>query len=142
MSSPARRRNTPTPGFSPVVSSNRVSTGAPVSPDKIRLLKLLVVELQEELESLGEAQTPEIEHGVDFYDEVTRFEIELIKRALIFMGGHQRRAARLLNLSETTLSTKIKHYHIQLGRPMIVSPIKARGHPAISTPGNRNTSDG
>ena len=142
MSSPARGLNAATPDFSPDVLSDRVSAEAPVSPDKIRLLKSLVVELHEELESLGEVQTPDIDHGVDFYDEVARFEIELIKRALAFMGGHQRKAARLLNLRETTLSTKIKHYHIQLGRPTIVSPIRARSRPGISAPGNRNDGDG
>jgi len=66
------------------------------------------------VESIGEAQTPDIENGIDFYDEVSRFEIDLIKRALIQTGGHQRRAARLLNLKVTTLNSKIKHYNLSM----------------------------
>ena len=49
-----------------------------------------------------------------FYDEVTRFEIDLIRRALLQTAGHQVRAARLLNLKVTTLNSKIKHYNIRM----------------------------
>ena len=38
----------------------------------------------------------DVAHGVNFYDEVRRFEIDLIRRALDQTGGHQSRAARLL----------------------------------------------
>lgn len=55
----------------------------------------------------------DLSRGIAFYDEVTRFEIELIKRALSFTGGHQSRAARLLGLNTTTLNSKIKSYNIQ-----------------------------
>jgi DNA-binding NtrC family response regulator len=55
-----------------------------------------------------------LEQGVDFYNEVSRFEIELIQRALLHTTGHQRRAASLLNLKVTTLHSKIKHYKISL----------------------------
>ncbi len=50
--------------------------------------------------------------GLDFYDEVSRFEIDLIRRALLQTGGHQVQAAKLLNLKVTTLNSKIKHYNI------------------------------
>src|SRR5688500_17047971 len=50
--------------------------------------------------------------GVNFYDEVKRFEIDLIRRALDQTGGHQSRAARLLGLNATTLNSKIKSYNI------------------------------
>jgi DNA-binding NtrC family response regulator len=43
---------------------------------------------------------------------VSRFEIDLIKRALLRTGGHQVQAAKLLNLKVTTLNSKIKHYNI------------------------------
>jgi len=52
--------------------------------------------------------------GVNFYDEVRRFEIDLIRRALDQTGGHQSRAARLLGMNATTLNSKIKTYNIQL----------------------------
>ena|SRR5437879_8055653 len=77
-------------------------------------LRELTFKLLREVESIGEVHTPDIESGVDFYDEVSRFEMDLIKRALVQTGGHQRRAARLLNLGVTTLNSKMKHYNIRL----------------------------
>lgn len=85
-----------------------------VGEGNITSLRELTFRLLRKVESIGEAQAPDVEKGVDFYDEVSRFEIDLIKRALIQTGGHQRRAARLLNLKVTTLNSKIKHYHINL----------------------------
>jgi transcriptional regulator with PAS, ATPase and Fis domain len=52
--------------------------------------------------------------GIQFYEEVQRFEIELIKQALEQTGGHQSRAAKLLGLNTTTLNSKIKSYNIKL----------------------------
>ena len=52
--------------------------------------------------------------GVNFYDEVRRFEVDLIRRALEQTGGHQSRAARLLGMNATTLNSKIKTYNINL----------------------------
>jgi DNA-binding NtrC family response regulator len=51
--------------------------------------------------------------GVDFYNEVQRFETGLIRLALDQTGGHQARAARLLNIKPTTLNSKIKLYGIE-----------------------------
>ena len=48
--------------------------------------------------------------GIDFYREVERYEIELIKTALNKCGGNQTRAARLLRMKSTTLNAKMKHY--------------------------------
>ena len=95
-------------------SSDRVRAEALAAQDKVRLLKQLVMELQQGLESLNQVPTPAVERGLDFYHEVSHFEIELIKRALTFVGGHQRKAARLLNLNASTLGSKIKHYQIRL----------------------------
>jgi len=61
----------------------------------------------------GSAGDIDISRGVNFYDEVKRFEIDLIRRALDQTGGHQSRAARLLGLNATTLNSKIKIYNIQ-----------------------------
>lgn len=55
-----------------------------------------------------------IGRGINFYDEVRRFEIDLIRRALEQTGGHQSRAARLLGMNATTLNSKIKTYNINL----------------------------
>lgn len=83
----------------------------------ITSLRELTFKLLRKVESIGEAHAPDLENGIDFYDEVSRFEIDLIKRALIQTGGHQRRAARLLNLKVTTLNSKIKHYRLSMVDP-------------------------
>jgi len=64
-------------------------------------------------ETEGLSSDIDISRGVSFYDEVKRFEIDLIRRALEQTGGHQSRAARLLGLNATTLNSKIKSYHIR-----------------------------
>lgn len=60
----------------------------------------------------GTSSDIDIARGVNFYDEIKRFEIDLIRRALEQTGGHQSRAARLLGLNATTLNSKIKSYNI------------------------------
>lgn len=59
------------------------------------------------------ARRPDIKDGIDFYEEVSRFETELIAAALHETGGNQTRAARLLGLKLTTLHDKIKRYKIK-----------------------------
>ncbi len=54
----------------------------------------------------------DISRGINFYDEIKKFEIDLIRRALDQTGGHQSRAARLLGLNATTLNSKIKTHNI------------------------------
>ena len=49
---------------------------------------------------------------VSFFDEVKRFEMRLISRALELTGGNQARAARMLGLGTTTLNYKIKSYEM------------------------------
>jgi DNA-binding protein Fis len=56
----------------------------------------------------------DLSRPVNFYDEVRKFETDLIRRALEQTGGHQSRAARLLGLNATTLNSKIKTYNIDL----------------------------
>jgi DNA-binding NtrC family response regulator len=65
-------------------------------------------------EGASTAAVQNISRGVNFYDEVRRFEIDLIRRALEQTGGHQSRAARLLGMNATTLNSKIKTYNINL----------------------------
>jgi DNA-binding NtrC family response regulator len=55
----------------------------------------------------------DLTNGISFYDEVNRFQIDLIRRALEITGGHQSRAARLLGLNTTTLNSKIRYYNIR-----------------------------
>ena len=86
----------------------------PTSANKIETLKDLTFRILREVQSMHHVAAPSIDSGIDFYDEVTRFEVDLIKRALMHTGGHQGRAARLLNLKITTLNSKIKHYGIEI----------------------------
>lgn len=92
----------------------------------ITALKELTLRLLREVQSITEVRTLSLEGGVDFYGEVSRFEIDLIKRALLQTAGHQGRAARLLNLKVTTLNSKIKHYNISLNG-------FATGYPLVET---------
>lgn len=63
--------------------------------------------------------------GIDFYKEVERYEIDLIKAALTRGGGSQTEAARLLGMHATTLNAKIKHYGIySLSWTMVDSPVR------------------
>ncbi|HEV7395385.1 MAG TPA: helix-turn-helix domain-containing protein [Pyrinomonadaceae bacterium] len=55
----------------------------------------------------------DLSKGIDFYNEVQRFETTLIKLALEQSEGNQARAARLLGLRATTLNSKIKLYGIE-----------------------------
>ena len=98
---------------SPDVSSQE-NEETPATRNNINTLRELVLRLLCEVQSINEVNTLSIENGFDFYDEVSRFEIDLIKRALLQTGGHQVHAAKLLNLKVTTLNSKIKHYHISL----------------------------
>ena len=65
-------------------------------------------------EGASNAAVHDISRGVNFYEEVRRFEVDLIRRALEQTGGHQSRAARLLGMNATTLNSKIKTYNINL----------------------------
>jgi DNA-binding NtrC family response regulator len=64
-------------------------------------------------ETAGISTDIDLARGINFYDEVKKFEIDLIRRALEQTAGHQSRAARLLGLNATTLNSKIKGYNIQ-----------------------------
>ena len=92
-------------------------------PNNIATLKELVLRLLCELQCVAEVSALNVRDGIDFYDEVTRFEIELIKRALLQTAGHQVQAAKLLNLKVTTLNSKIKHYNISPGGFATVYPL-------------------
>lgn len=81
---------------------------------RTKTLKQLALKLLLEAQSLNEAPAPDVRNGIDFYEEVKRFEVDLIQRALSFTRGNQVRAARLLKMKVTTLNSKIKHYDINI----------------------------
>jgi transcriptional regulator with GAF, ATPase, and Fis domain len=81
------------------------------------LLKDLAIKLLSEIESLvteepGVAAAPGCLH-----DEVERFEVELITKALEGAGWNQAAAARRLGLRPTTLFYKIKRHGIDVTKP-------------------------
>jgi len=80
---------------------------------KLKTLKELTLALLKEVESLKGTESPDGRITVNFSEEVRRFETDLIRWALMHTGGHQRRAARMLNIKVTTLNAKIKRYGIR-----------------------------
>jgi transcriptional regulator with GAF, ATPase, and Fis domain len=102
------------------------------SRHKITTVKQLAIRLLREVQSIREVEVRSLGEGVDFYEEVSRFEIDLIKCALLQTAGHQRQAARLLKLKVTTLNSKIKHYNISLNA-------YASSAPAVETATESNT---
>ena len=90
------------------------------SAHSILKLRQLISSLIDEVDSLDRSFVPISEPfltaesgGICFYEEVTRFEIALIKAALKRTNGHQVRAARLLNLNPSTLNAKIRQYELK-----------------------------
>ncbi len=78
----------------------------------LKVLKDLSDALSGALEVMDSFKPPDVSHGISFYDEVKRFEIDLIRKALKLSAGSQKRAAQLLRIKPTTLNTKIKGYQI------------------------------
>jgi DNA-binding protein Fis len=83
-------------------------------PGQIEMLQKAALSLLKEVQTISTLDAADIVRGIKFYDEVERFERELIMRALELTGGHQVRAARLLGLKVTTLNSKVKRYRIPL----------------------------
>ncbi|HEX8181075.1 MAG TPA: sigma-54 dependent transcriptional regulator [Pyrinomonadaceae bacterium] len=98
---------------------NVIERAVVIAPGDEITRQCLPTEICDPQRALGAATSPnaaaiDVARGIDFYDEVRRFEIDLIRRALEQTGGHQSRAARLLGMNATTLNSKIKTYNIQL----------------------------
>lgn len=85
---------------------------------RLDLLREISVALSAAVELLAESRrsTPapefDVGRGIDFYDEVSRFESNLIRRALEQTGGNQKRAADLLGIKKTTINAMIHRYGI------------------------------
>lgn len=101
----------PAPASLAPVGTNAPQTDATLD-NSIEVLKEMAFNLLQEVKALSHSPATDFTRGVDFYDEVRRFEIDLIHRALAITDGHQSRAARLLNLKITTLNSMMKRYNI------------------------------
>lgn len=93
----------------------------------VLLAKALATEIETLKAELSNNQNEPIDDddGIDFYDEVERYEIELIRSALNHCGGNQTQAAKLLNLKSTTLHAKMKHYGLNAVRSLMLQRQKA-----------------
>lgn len=80
--------------------------------ERIDFLREVTTALLDEVKSLTPLKDIKLDRGIDLDEEVKKFEIHLIQRALEKTGGSQIQAARLLKLKHTTLHAKIKRYEI------------------------------
>jgi transcriptional regulator with PAS, ATPase and Fis domain len=115
---PVRQRRPPFTGEAslPLRALNsergRVQRLVELSHTLVREAEMLVGE-KSFLDESHRLQALNISEGIDFFGELRQFEISLIKLALAQTGGHQAKAAKLLNIKPTTLNTKIKLYKIE-----------------------------
>lgn len=79
---------------------------------EVNNLRRTATHLWHELLLLESLSCLEINDRVDFFEEVRKFEVRLIKRALFHAGGSQTKSARLLGVGASTLNNKIKRYRI------------------------------
>jgi PAS domain S-box-containing protein len=90
---------------------------------RLDLLREISVALSAAVELLAESRREptttglDMARGIDFYDEVGRFETNLIRRALELTGGNQKRAADLLGIKKTTINAMIRRYGINPHAP-------------------------
>ena len=96
----------------PVSSHQDVHSRGTSLRRRIAGLSSLVASLDVAIEDLENSAWPRLQDNFDFYDEVRRYEISLIRKALRLARGSQIEAARLLKLNATTLNSKIKRYGI------------------------------
>lgn len=77
--------------------------------EKLSTLRSTLRTLLHEVTTETQPVSIDPDRGIDFYENVERFEIKLIESALEAAGGRQNRAAKLLRLPTSTLCSKIKH---------------------------------
>lgn len=90
------------------VMNNRLEALTVLSQSLMREVEALRNNSKSENQIIGEVRDGKI----DLEKEVQKFEVELIRCALVRAGGRQRRAAKLLNVKISTLNAKIKRYGI------------------------------
>jgi transcriptional regulator with GAF, ATPase, and Fis domain len=115
----------------PRLRESSPSSGVPVQlriadhpvRDRVQRLVTLALSLLNEAQNLArdkafaeasaQLRSLNMAEGIDFYKEVERFEIELIRLALDRTHGCQAKAAKLLQIKPTTLNSKIKMLGIE-----------------------------
>lgn len=91
---------------------------------RISLIRKLGMKMLEELNFLDLNENQGLADGLNLYEEVRKFEIDLIKVALCLTAGNQSEAAKLLQTNVTTLNSKIKKLRIS------VHPWGTAAHPS------------
>ena len=81
-----------------------------------RHLKTLSRLLLQDLQKIETLFCLDLKDEIDLFDEVRRFEMNLITTALLHTGGSQKRSAALLGISPSNLSYKLKTYGITAER--------------------------
>src|ERR1044072_5828922 len=84
-------------------------------PTAVEIIRELIAALTTAVEATETGAAREVAfvgNGIDFFAEVSRFEIQMITQALRLARGSQVKAARLLGLNPTTLNSKIKTLNI------------------------------
>lgn len=97
-------------------SNNSVSV---LEHNRFEAVKYLSMLLAQEINSFEQGQTApeskiENEKPICLLEEIQRFEINMIRCALIRSMGNQTKAAKLLGIKTNTLNMKIKRYKIDL----------------------------
>jgi transcriptional regulator with GAF, ATPase, and Fis domain len=96
------------------MNSETSSAATNIRLNSLRQAALTILDELESLKGSGAEAMQAQNCSLRLYDEVRRFEVNLIKSALSRTGGSQTQAARLLGVKLTTLNSKIKRYHIEL----------------------------
>lgn len=115
--------------FAAQISSTDGTSGASsvLETLKAEVLRSMALALESKAENTTGFLDFDVKLGLNFYEEVTKFEIKLLKQALMISGGNQRAAARLLRLKTTTLNSKVKQYRLDLTADN-ESILRRRGH--------------
>ena len=99
----------------PVQAVGREVSGGDEVSSALKLVRDLIAALTtaaEATETMAAREVNFVGTGIDFFAEVSRFEVQMITQALRLARGSQIKAARLLGLNATTLNSKIKAYKI------------------------------
>lgn len=92
---------------------NQIKQSSNAVNSHLEALRVLSNSLMREVESIQVKEISFESANINLLKEVQRFEIDLIRSALVRTGGRQRAAARLLGVKMTTLNAKIKRYGIE-----------------------------
>ena len=95
------------------VLKNKNALGIDSIAQKLEAINRIANIVRDEVESLA-LRKYDCSEIIDYYEELKRFEIELIRYALFRANGNQKRAAQILNLNPNTLNAKIKKFNLIL----------------------------